>query len=135
MQFLSQVTTKLKTKLQEKARAEERRYEQSQAIVDWMYLILLADLKIGIREREYVAQCLSELPWRPNQSMDSYISRTIARIREAHQHRGILVDLVAGMGDRMRSLELQEVARQHLDSLVQDKRSASWVLVELEKAL
>jgi hypothetical protein len=115
---------------------QERCYEQSQAIVEWMYLVLLADRQIGLAGRDYVQARLVELPWRPNLSMDAYVSRTVAKTREALQHRGILTDLVVAMGDRMRSLELQDVARVHLEMIVRGKgRSESWILGELEKSL
>ncbi len=122
---------------QAKIQAEQDRlYEQSQAIVEWMYLILLADQQIGLSSRDYVQARIAELPWRPNQSMDAFVSRTVAKTREAIQNRVILKDLVVSMGDRIHTLGLQEVAREHLESIVRGKgRSDSWVLGELERAL
>ena len=132
MEFFARLRQK-----QHRLQAEkERCYEQSQAIVELMYLILLEDRQIGLAGREYVQARLIELPWQPNQSQDAYVSRTVAKIREALQHRGILVDMVTRMGDRLRALELQDVARKHLELMKQGKvRSDSWVLGELEKAL
>lgn len=131
---------------QEQLQAEkERCYEQSQAIVEWMYLVLLSDQQIGLAGRDYVQARLAELPWRPNQSRDAYVSRTVAKTREALQHRGILADLVVGMVDRIRALELQDVAREHLETIMRGKqersqsssqsRSQSWILGMLEKSL
>jgi hypothetical protein len=115
---------------------QERCYEQSQAIVEWMYLVLLADQQIGLAGLDYVRARLSELPWRPNLSMDAYVSQTVAKTREALQHRGMVADLVVAMVDRMRSLELQDVAREHLEMIMRGKgRSESWILGELEKSL
>jgi hypothetical protein len=68
--------------------------------------------------------------------MDAFVSRTVAKTREAIQNRSILKDLVVTMGDRIQTLGLQEVAREHLESIVRGKgRSDSWVLGELERAL
>jgi hypothetical protein len=136
MNFITQFVQKQWQRQAQIQAEQDRLYEQSQAIVEWMYLILLADQQIGLSSRDYVQARIAELPWRPNQSMDAFVSRTVAKTREAIQNRGILKDLVVSMGDRIHTLGLQEVAREHLESIVRGKgRSDSWVLGELERAL
>lgn len=96
---------------------DNRHYEQSSAIVDLMYLIMLSDRRLDLNEQDYIAEQVIELPWDPNKSIALYIQATVPKLRTALESSEALHEMIVSICDRIHDRPIREQVLSYIHDL------------------
>ncbi|MEB3292370.1 MAG: hypothetical protein VKJ24_04355 [Synechococcales bacterium] len=96
---------------------DNHHYQQSSAIVDLMYLIMLSDRRLDLNEQDYIAEQLLELPWDPNQSISLYIQAMVPKLRNALSSPETLHEQIVSICDRIHDRPIREQVLHYIHDL------------------